>query len=138
MPSTGKFKHGQNTIPMSLGYVLAHGKLFDLGLDILSITKDNSVVQTIMLDDSTMLKVWYYYVQEETGQSFEDALEILDNTPNGLEPFKKAFWDMVVGFSPTALQPTLRAVWKEAEIQIKNAAGKISTSSTSASPEELE
>lgn len=123
---------------MSLGYVLAHGAIFDRGLDVLSITKDNSVIQTIMLDDSTMLKVWYYYVEKETGQSFDEALEVLDENPKGLEPFRKAFWEMVVGFMPTALQPTLKGMWREAEKQLKNAQEKMSTTSTSPSLPEAE
>jgi hypothetical protein len=134
---TGSFKHGKDTIPMSLGYVLAHSKLFDLGLDILSMTKDNSVIQTIMLDDSVMLKVWFYYIQQhDPDASFEDALEVLDESPKGLEPFRKAFWELVVGFMPTALQPTLRELWKQAEKQLKNAPEKMSTTSTSPLPEE--
>ena len=134
---SGSFKHGKDTVPMTLGYVLAHGKLFDLGLDILSMTKDNSVIQTIMLDDSTMLKVWFYYIQQQDPTaSFEEALEILDESPKGLEPFRKAFWELVVGFMPTALQPTLREMWRQAEKQLKNAVDKMSTSFTSPLPEE--
>lgn len=144
MPSTGKFKHGSDTIPMTLGYVLAHGKLFDLGLDILSITKDNSVIQIILLDDATMLKVWYYYIKEagENGlispQTFEEALEILDEEPKGLEPFRNAFWELVVGFMPTTLQPTLRELWKQSLKQLKSVPEKMSTSSTSPSQQESE
>jgi len=133
----GSFKHGKDTVPMSLGYVLAHGKLFDLGLDILSMTKDNSVIQTIMLDDSVMLKVWFYYIQQQDPDaSFEEALEILDESPKGLEPFRKSFWELVVGFMPTALQPTLKEMWRQAEKQLKNAPEKMSTTSTSPLPEE--
>lgn len=135
---TGKFDHGTTKIPMTLGYVLAHGAIFDRGLDILSITKDNSVIQTIMLDDSTMLKVWYYYVEQATQQTFEEALEVLDENPKGLEPFRKAFWELVVGFMPISLQPTLRGMWREAEKQLRNAVEKVSTISTSPSSEELE
>jgi hypothetical protein len=136
---TGNFKHGKHTIPMTLGYVLAHGKLFDLGLDILSMTKDNSVIQTIMLDDSVMLKVWFYYIQQhDETATFDEALEILDESPKGLEPFRKAFWELVVGFMPTALQPTLRELWRQAEKQLKNAPEKMSTTSTSPLPEEQE
>ncbi len=138
------FKHGKDTIPMKLGYHLAHTKLFDLGIDVLAITKDNLAIQTIMLDDSTMLKVWYYYIQEAASdgviesQTFEEALEILDEAPKGLEPFRKAFWEMVVGFMPTALQPTLKEMWKQAEKQLKSAVEKISTTSTSPSQPESE
>ena len=135
---TGKFAHGTHSVPMTLGYVLAHGAIFDRGLDILSITKDNSVIQIIMLDDSTMLKVWYYYVEQATGQSFDEALEILDENPKGLEPFRKAFWELVVGFMPTALQPTLKGMWREAEKQLRNAQEKTSTTSISPSSDEPE
>lgn len=128
------FKHGNETIPMQLGYSLAHGKLFDLGIDVLSIMKEgNTVIPTIMLDDATMLKVWYYYIKEATNQTFEEALEILDENPKGLESFRKAFWEMVVGFSPIAVQDALRSTWKQAEKQLKNAIEKTSTSSSSAS-----
>lgn len=124
---------------MQLGYSLAHGKLFDLGIDVLSIMKEgNTVIPTIMLDDATMLKVWYYYIKESTNQSFEDALEVLDENPKGLEPFRKAFWEMVVGFMPSAVQDALRSTWKQAEKQLKNAIEKTSTSSSSASQPDLE
>lgn len=141
---TSKFQHGKDTIPMSLGYHLAHTKLLDLGIDVLAITRDNLAIQTIMLDDSTMLKVWYFYVKEASdegvieSQTFEEALQILDQAPKGLEPFRKAFWDMVVGFMPTALQPTLREMWKQAEKQLKSAVEKNSITSTSPSQPESE
>lgn len=123
---------------MSLGYVLAHGKLFDLGLDILSIMKDNNtIVPTIMFDDSTMLKIWFFYIKEQDSTiSWEEALQFLDETPGGLEPFKKAFWDLVVSFFPITLQPTLRKGWKEVEKQIKDVAEKNSTTSISPSPQD--
>ena len=135
---TGTFKHGKHSVPIQLGYVLAHGKLFDLGLDVLSIMKDNTIVPTIMLDDSLMLKIWWYYITEAIkdgkidDHTFEEALEILDEQPKGLEHFRKAFWELVVGFSSTQLQPILKQMWKEVEKQTKAAGEKNSTISISA------
>jgi hypothetical protein len=98
----------------------------------------NTVIPTIMLDDATMLKVWYHYIKDATNQTFEEALEILDENPKGLETFRKAFWEMVVGFSPIAVQDALRSTWKQAEKQLKNAVEKTSTSSSSVSQPDLE
>ena len=40
---------------MEMGWVLAHGKMSDLGLDILSILSDGGkTIQTILLDDRTI------------------------------------------------------------------------------------
>lgn len=141
---TGSFKHGKHSVPMQLGYVLAHGKLFDLGLDVLSIMKDQSIVPTIMLDDSLMLKIWWYYISEAMkdgkidDHSFEEALELLDEQPQGLGHFRKAFWELVVGFSSTQLQPILKQMWKETEKQLKTAVEKTSTTSTSVSQPDSE
>jgi len=137
MAVKSKFKYGNQEVEMQLGYGLAYGKLFDLGLDILSVMKNGEVISTIMMDDSTMLKVWFYYLTEAgviEPDNFSEALDVLDEMPQGLAPFKKAFWDMVVGFSPTQAQPALREMWKAAEKQLKNAGEKISTISTSPSP----
>ena len=124
---------------MYLGYGLAHGKLFDLGVDVLSIMKNGEAISTIMLDDSTMLKVWFFYLNEAgIEDDFDHALDVLDESPQGLAPFRKAFWDMVVGFSPTQLQPALRNMWREAEKQLKNAVEKNSTTSTSPLPVDSE
>lgn len=135
-----KFKYGTRDVEMFLGFKVAHGKLSDLGLDILQVVVDpERVIPQIMFNDSLMLKVWFFYLVEagvETMDSFESALEILDEDPRGLEPFRKAFWDMVVGFQPTPLHPTLRLMWKEAEKRYKNITEKDFTTSTSPSPPE--
>lgn len=142
---TSEFKYGNQKVPMHLGYVVAHGALADRGLDVLSMVKHaDQIVQTIMIDDSTMLKVWFYYLGEagivdpNVPGSFDEALETLDQNPQGLEPFRKAFWEMVVGFSPSKLQQALRAMWKEAENQLKTAGEKNSITSTSLSQPESE
>ena len=137
---TGKFKYGHEQVPMELGWRLAHDKLFDLGLDILTITKDPArVIQTILLDDSTMLKVWFYYVSEAGIETdFMEALDVLDREPEGLEPFKKAFWDLVVGFTNPSLRDILNQGMKEIKKELRNAPEKIISTSTSASQPEVE
>lgn len=137
---TGKFRHGKDDIPLFLGYVLAHGKIADLGLDVLDMmSSTNDVIPKIMLDDGVMLKVWYFYIQDAADagvieeQSFDEALAILDESSKGLEPFRKAFWELVVGFTPTGLQSHLRSMWKKAEKELKNVESETSTTSTSAS-----
>lgn len=136
---TGKFKYDTKTIQMELGYKIAHTTLMDLGLDVLSVLKENNtVIQTIMLDDSLMLKVWYYYVKEATGDSWEDALDALDKTPDGLETFKKAFWDMVVGFTSPSMQDALKKMWKEVQREIKERVEKNLSTLSSASLVEQE
>lgn len=135
------FKHGNVDVPMQLGYAIAMGPINDRGLNILNMMNEgNVVIGTIMLDDATMLKVWWYYLEEAMKdshidtQTFQEALETLDENPKGLEPFRKAFWKMVVGFSPTSLQPNLEQMWKEAEKQLRTA----SITSTSASQPDSE
>jgi hypothetical protein len=137
---TGEFKFGTDTVKMELGFKLAYGKLNDLGLDILSITKNTQeVITTIMFDDTTMIKIWWYYINEGGyANSFEEALDVLDESPKGLEPFRKAFWDMVVGFSPTAVQDTLRSLWRQVEKEVKKSADKTISTSTSSSPQDSE
>lgn len=135
---SGKFKYGNETITMELGYKLALGKLTDLGLDILSMLEaNNPTIQTIMLNDTIMLKVWYHFVNEANAEKWEDALEVLDKQEGGLEPFKKAFWDLVVGFSPPSVQPVLRKAWKHVQKEIQNVDAKLSSSSSSDLSEDL-
>lgn len=132
-----KFKYGTQEVPMYLGYRLAHTTLSDLGLDVLRVVVDDNVVASIMFNDELMLKIWFFYLQDAgVEKEFEDALDILDEDPKGLEPFRKAFWDMVVGFQPTSLHPTLRLLWKETEKRVKNLTEKDFTTSTSVSQPE--
>lgn len=135
---TATFKYGNKNLKMELGYLLATTTLSDLGVDILSVMKDPVVTQTIMLDDSIMLKVWYYYVKEETGDDWKDALNILDQTVGGLKQFKDAFWDMVVGFSPPAIQEPMRENWKRIQKELKKSVDQNSNSSSSNSSPEPE
>jgi hypothetical protein len=135
---TATFKYGNKTIKMELGYLLATTTISDLGVDVLSVMKDPIVIQTIMLDDSVMLKIWYYYVKEETGDDWKDALGILDQTPGGLKQFKDAFWDMVVGFSPHAVQEAMKDNWKRIQKELKKSVETNSNSSSSSSSPEPE
>lgn len=136
---SGKFKYGNQEITMNLGYLFANTKLADFGLDILTIFQDgNNVVPTIMLDDATMLKVWYHYVKEATGDDWETSLETLDRTPGGLSQFKKAFWDMVVGFSDPSGRGLLEQMWTEAKKRLKASVEQTSTSTSSVSSPDAE
>lgn len=121
MVAKGKFQYGTRSIPMEMGFVLANGKMEDLGLDVLSVLSDGGVtLQKILLDDKTMLKVWYYYVHEETRDDWETALAILDETPNGLEDFRDAFYKLVVNFSPLQTRKLLGEMWEQIKKRMKD------------------
>lgn len=110
----------EQEIPIFLGWRLAQGKLSELGVNVLNIfTAENNAIQTIMLDDNTMLKVWYFYVNEELGLKYEEALDLLDETPGGLEPFKQAFWELVVGFTNPVARQAAKELWDKAKLQLK-------------------
>ena len=136
-----KFKYGTEYVNMELGWLLVNTKLSDLGLEVLNLLDNNAAGLTQLLyNDVLMLKVFYFYVTEERGESetWEKALETLDKTEGGLEQFKNAFFDMVVGFSPPTVQPALRTVRKELEKRLKDPKSLISNTSSSASSEESE
>lgn len=115
-----EFKLGEHKIPMYMGYRLAQNEMSELGINVLNLFSENSnVIQTIMLDDQTMLKVWFFYVDEHLGVKYDEALQLLDETPGGLEPFKQAFWEMVVGFTGPAVRPLAKQAWDQVRQQLK-------------------
>lgn len=125
------FQLKDQKVNMYLGYGLAQGKLSELGVDVLNLFgKDSTTIQTVMLDDKTMLKVWYYYVKEELGLGYEEAVELLDETQGGLEPFKKAFWDMVVGFTSPSARHLADQMWTQAKLQLKKNLRDLSSASS--------
>lgn len=146
---TKKFKFGKQEVTMYLGYRFAYNKLSDLGIDVFKVLEDGTTIANIMVNDALMIKVWFHYLSEalhagelssEYADDFQNlntdkCLDELDTMPGGLEPFKKAFWDMVVGFSPAQVRPTLQLQWDKVRKQLLDPE-KLSTSSTS-EPSEL-
>lgn len=121
MAAKGKFKYGNRTVPMSMSFTLADTKMEDLGLNILGVLSDGGqTIQTLLLDDRLLLKVWYYYVKEETADSWEDALAVLDETEGGLEEFREAFFTLIVNFSSPPTRKILREMWDQAKTQMKD------------------
>lgn len=121
MSAKGKFKYGDIQIPMELGWVLAHGKLQELGINVLGILSDGGkTIQTILLDDQIMIQVWYYYVHQHTNDSWEDALEVLDEGEGGLHEFRENFYKLVVSFSPSLSRDLLTEMWDKIKRDMKN------------------
>lgn len=133
--NSGTFKYGTQTVKMQLGYHLAHTKLLDLGLDILSVLAEkNTVIQTIMFDDSVMLKIWFFYVEAALpGTEWEEALKTLDSTPGGLQQFKDAFWALTVNFFSPSMRPAIQSMWNQIKKQVENVDAAILNTSSSAS-----
>ena len=139
MVAKGHFFYGERKIPMELGYMLAKGKIQDLGLNLLSVLSDGGeTLQRILLDDETMLELWYYYVYEETHDDWDTALGVLDETQNGLEGFKEEFYNLVVNFSPSPARKALREMWVQVKDTLHNSRKVKSLLSSSASPEDSE
>lgn len=139
MPARGKFKYGSTTIPMELTWSFATGKLEDLGIDVLSILSDGGVtMQKILLDDRTMLKVWYHYVKEHTQDEWETAIETLDQTDGGLEKFRDEFLTMVVNFSPLQARKMLSQMLEKVKHDMKDSRKLKSLLSSSDSLDDFE
>ena len=139
MAVKGSFKYGDQSIKMEMGYGLATGKMEDLGIDILGIISDGGVtIKTILLDDRTLLKIWYHYVNEQTDDSFDKAIEILDETEGGLENFRDEFYKLVINFSPPQAREYLRETWKQIKKEMNDSKKVKSMISSTPSPEEQE
>lgn len=126
-----KFLLGKQEIPMFLGHHFAHNKLEELGLQVYTIMEpENVVLQSILINDSLMLKIMFFYVEEHCAMKWDEFLEELDNHPGSLEKFRNVFWEMVVGFSAHAAQEPLRDLWKQAKKMLKDSVNQtLNTSS---------
>ena len=121
MPAKGKFKYGNESVQMELTWSFATGKLEDLGIDVLSILSDGgATMNRILLDDRTMLKVWYHYVNEYTNDDWDKAIETLDETQGGLEQFRDEFLSMVVNFSPAPARKLLSQMIQKVKEDMKD------------------
>lgn len=121
MAAKGTFEYGSEKIPMRLTYSLATGKLEDLGIDVLGVLSDGGrTLQTILLDDKTLIKVWFHFVQEETGDDWETAIEKLDEQEGGLNKFREDFFQLIVNFSAPPVRKVLVQAWEQAKIQLKD------------------
>lgn len=139
MAVKGKFAYGNSSVPMEIGWVFACGKLEDLGYDILSILSDGgATMQKILLDDRSLLKIWYHFVHEHTNDDWDTAIETLDQTNNGLENFREEFYKLVVSFSPPQAREILGEMWKKAKRDMKDSRRLKSMLSSSDSLDELE
>lgn len=129
------FRYRETEVPVEITWKDALGKLDDLGVDVLSILdENNTVIQTIMLNNKVMVKVWYYYVHLETADDFETALEYL--TSEDLERFKDKFWEAVVLFSPPLVRGQLQEIWREAKKQLRSQGRKSMNTSSDSLPEQ--
>lgn len=139
MVARGNFDYGNQKVPMEMGWVLANTKMEDLGLDIIGILSDNfATLQTMLLDNKTMLRVWYYYVHEHTNDDWETALETLDNTQGGLENFKEEFFRLVVSFTGSGARKLLVEAWEQAKKEMRDSRRIKSMISSSNSSDEQE
>ena len=140
MSVKGKFKYGNVQIPMELGWVLAKGKMSELGVNVLGVLSDGGkTIQTILLDDQTMINVWYYYVHEYTGDDWDKALETLDEDgEGGLDDFRENFYKLVVSFSPRLSRSLLIEMWDKVKRDMKNSKKVKSLLSSSDLSEDLE
>lgn len=126
-----KFNLGSQPINLELGWLLVSEELPNYGLDILTLFQENNkVLQTILLDDATMLKIAYFYADRETGIEWVEFLKELDSMDNGLEKFKEAFWNLVVGFSSPSVRGGLQKMWVEAKKQMKKNFDSLSSPSS--------
>lgn len=113
------FQYDGIKIPMTLDYSLALGKFEDLGLDVLGIVADGGeTLQRILLDDRMLLKVWYHYVSEETGDDWEAAIKKLDEQENGLSNFREEFFKLIVSFSNPQIRTMLEQMWVQAKKEL--------------------
>lgn len=127
------FKFRERTIPIKLTYKEAYTDLPRLGLPILDMFEEGStVVQDIMLNDKTMLKVWHFFINREVGGAgeLEEILEYLE--PEQMQKFKEVFWDATVNFMPSQVRDTLKEAWKQVQKMLKSPdliSGSLSSSS---------
>ena len=80
-----------------------------------------------------LLKVCYFYVNEDSATDWLDFLDTLDETPGGLQQFKDIFWELVLGFLPPQATPALKAMRKFVEKQLKDPGIKMLEDSSSES-----
>lgn len=118
-------------IPIRITYKQAMFDFKDMGLNILNLFKDETIIMTIMSDDETMLQVWYSYVKKHAS-SFESAVE--DLTPEDMHQFKDAFWEAVVNFTAPAMRPILQSMME----QVKEALASPEKSLSKRSSESLD
>lgn len=119
MSVKSNFQYGDMKVNMELGYRIAE-KLEDLGLDVLSIIAEPSIMYTILVDDRMLLKIWYYYVKEATADSWDVAIDNLDATEGGLNNFREKFVNLVINFSAPSSQPMLKEQWKLMKEELTN------------------
>lgn len=129
-----KFKLGDQDIPMFLGFHLISEVFPEKGLDLFTIFEDtNNAVAIIHMNDKIMLQIWYYYVHEHNGMDYIKALHELDETKDGFEGFRRAFWDMVVAFfAQSGRGKALTALKEELDRQLR----KVSNFTSSHSKDE--
>jgi hypothetical protein len=71
---------------------------------------------TILTDELSMLRLWYYYVKDHYTESFEDLIEDLE--PSDFKSFKETLWNAIVNFTDPQLRPALIKGREEVERQL--------------------
>lgn len=130
------FVYKDEEIEIEITYGLAMKKFRKMGLNLLAILSDEQVMATMLLDDSVMVQVWHHYVEEETGDDFDTAIDELD--PHGMKKFRDAFWQATINFTPPAAREVLEEGMKEVRKQIRLQGKKSKTTSSDSSEEQEE
>jgi len=108
-----QFRYEGTTISIEITYGMAIKHLQDLGVDMIGLLEDNETLTNILLRDTIMLKVWYFFVEQKTGEDYLVAIDHLD--PQGMKEFRDAFWQATLNFS----QPMMRPALEEMKHQVK-------------------
>jgi hypothetical protein len=127
------FKYNNITIPVTFGYKEVMGDFKKMGLNLLKLFEDQSVMTSIFMNDELMLEVWFHYVKNYA-TSMDEAVEHL--TPQQMHVFKEAFWQAVVNFTAPQMRPTLIALKAELDQVLKSPAKNLRSSSFDSSEEQ--
>jgi hypothetical protein len=106
-------------IPLEVNFGKAFKVFPEYGLHILGLLVDENITKTlstILTDDLSMLKLWFYYVKDHHTESFENLIDDLE-APD-FKSFKDTLWTAIVNFTDPQLRPALIKGREEVERQL--------------------
>lgn len=117
-----KFKFLNNEYPLVINWFQAVDEfpgLFDLHIaDLVSDgVKSQDTVNTIMLNDNTIIKLMWHYLKPHVEFEFVDFLKKLPN--EDFHAFRNTFWETVLDFSGPLKVNLLKQIWTEQKKELQ-------------------
>jgi hypothetical protein len=119
------FKLGDKRYKLKITMGMATKDLPDkFDMDILSMfcseERMQQAMQKMVFDDSGALRLMHYFVEKESGFTYERMLEDLSDLAV-VDEFRDAFWAAIVNFSGPLKKKILMQMWQEFKKELKEA-----------------